>query len=79
MRVCRPVRRGDALTNRERQIVTLILDACLNKEIALSLRISESTVKNYLGNIFAKAGVNTRLELALWAVRSGFPRHPLQG
>ena len=56
------------LTLRERQIVTAVVNAYQNKEIAEKFAISEKTVKHHLTNIFNKVGVSNRLELALFAV-----------
>jgi len=61
--------KGDfGLTFRERQIVSAVVDAYQNKEIAEKFAISEKTVKHHLTNIFNKVGVSNRLELALFAV-----------
>lgn len=49
-----------ALTRREKDIVELLLRRLSNKEIASILRISESTVKFHLCNIFEKLGVHER-------------------
>jgi DNA-binding NarL/FixJ family response regulator len=59
-------------TPREQQIISAILTGCVNKEIAAKLSISEETVKRHLSNIFAKAGVSNRLELAIWSMNKGF-------
>jgi Response regulator containing a CheY-like receiver domain and an HTH DNA-binding domain len=56
-------------TPREREIVSAILAGRMNKEIAAQLLISEDTVKRHLSNIFAKAGVSNRLELAIWSTK----------
>ena len=56
------------LTARERQIVSAVVNAYQNKEIAAKFAISEKTVKHHLTNIFNKVGVSNRLELALFAV-----------
>jgi DNA-binding NarL/FixJ family response regulator len=56
------------LTVRERQIVSAVVEAYQNKEIAEKFAISEKTVKHHLTNIFNKVGVSNRLELALFAV-----------
>jgi DNA-binding NarL/FixJ family response regulator len=59
-------------TPREQEIISAILTGCVNKEIAAKLSISEETVKRHLSNIFAKAGVSNRLELAVWSMNKGF-------
>lgn len=56
------------LTKRELDIVGTIVEGYANKEIARKFSISEDTVKHHLTNIFDKAGVSSRLELALFAV-----------
>ena len=61
-------RRRFGLTRRELTIVGAIVSGLSNKEIASRLTISEDTVKHHLSNIFNKAGVSSRLELALFAV-----------
>ena len=59
-------------TPREQEIISAILTGCVNKEIAVRLSISEDTVKRHLSNIFDKAGVSSRLELAVWSRNKGF-------
>ena len=56
------------LTPREAQIVAAIVEGCSNKEIAEKFSVREDTVKHHLTSIFAKLGVSTRLELALFAL-----------
>jgi two-component system nitrate/nitrite response regulator NarL len=58
-----------SLTQRELQIVGLVVAAAGNKKIAEALAISEKTVKHHLTNIFEKLGVSSRLELALFAAQ----------
>ena len=58
------------LTQREREIVRLIVEGASNKEVASSLNISERTVKGHLSNVFQKLGVADRLKLVL-LVREG--------
>ena len=57
-----------ALSFRERQIVTLVAQAKLNKEIAHELHLTEGTVKEYLNRIFKKIGASNRTEVAVWAL-----------
>jgi two-component system nitrate/nitrite response regulator NarL len=62
-------RRGKPLvSDREKEIVQLVVQGFRNKEIGVKLFISEQTVKNHLHNIFDKLGVSDRLELALYAI-----------
>lgn len=62
--------RDFGLTDREIDIVSLVVEGCPNKEIARRLQIAEDTVKRHLTNTFNKVGTSTRLELALFAVES---------
>jgi len=55
------------LSSREKQVVKLIQQAKLNKEIAYELNLTEGTIKEYLNRIFRKLGVKNRTELAIWA------------
>jgi DNA-binding NarL/FixJ family response regulator len=61
------------LTERELLIVSGVVSAFGNKEIAARLGITEKTVKTHLTNIFDKLGVSTRTELAMFAVRNRLP------
>jgi len=58
------------LTKREMDILTTIVAGLSNKEIARKFALSEDTVKHHLTNIFDKVGVNSRLELALFAINN---------
>ena len=51
---------GDTLTRREKRIVQLVQRRMSNKEISSILKITESTVKFHLANVFAKLGVHDR-------------------
>ena len=61
----------DALTEREREVLTLVADGLPNKQIARRLEISEKTVKAHLTSTFRAIGVNDRMQAALWARRHG--------
>ena len=56
------------LSFREKQVVHLVAQAKLNKEIAYELHLSEGTIKEYLNRIFRKVNVSNRTELAVWAL-----------
>jgi DNA-binding NarL/FixJ family response regulator len=55
-----------SLTQREKDIVTLIVSGSTNKQVAEALDISERTVKGHLSNIFQKLDVPDRLKLVLY-------------
>ena len=55
----------DQLTNREREVVKLLLQGKSNKLIALSLGISDRTVEFHLKNVYSKFQVSSRIELIL--------------
>ncbi len=58
------------LTQREIEVLRLIAEGKLNKEIALSLYISEKTVKNHVSNIFKKLNVQDRTQAAIYALKN---------
>lgn len=61
------------LTKREMQIISAVVAALSNREIAEHFKLAEDTVKHHLGKIFDKLGVSNRLELALFAVNHSLP------
>lgn len=71
--------RGDKplLSDREKQVVQLVVQGFHNREIGQKLLISDQTVKNHLRNIFDKLGVSDRLELALYAIHHHLIEHEL--
>ncbi len=59
------------LTERESDVLRLLAEGMANKEIALCLRIGETTVKSHVKNIMQKLNVSSRTQAALYAVRLG--------
>jgi DNA-binding NarL/FixJ family response regulator len=56
------------LTDRELQVLELILEAQPNREIARQLGIEERTVRSHLGRLMRKTGVENRVELSMHAL-----------
>ena len=63
--------RREDLTDREMQVLQLIVKGRSNKEISSALFISEDTVKFHLKALFMKLGVQDRTEAAINAIRHG--------
>nr|WP_202471026.1 response regulator transcription factor [Streptomyces sp. SID8377] len=63
--------RGGTLTDREREVLSLIAEGRSNREIARALVLSEKTVKTHVSNILMKLDLSDRTQAALWAVRHG--------
>jgi len=59
----------ESLTRREREVVILIAGGLNNKSIAVSLNISDNTVRHHLTSIFEKLNTHDRLELVVYAFR----------
>jgi len=60
-----------ALTDREREVLTLVAEGLPNKHIARRLAITEKTVKAHLTSVFRTIGVTDRMQAGLWARRNG--------
>lgn len=59
----------NSLTTREIEVLKLIAEGMINKEIAKQLFISEKTVKNHVSNIFRKLNVSDRTQAAIYAFK----------
>jgi len=57
------------LSNQERRLLPMVAEGKTNKEIAVTLGLSDKTVKNYLANVFTKLGVKRRAQVAALYVR----------
>ncbi len=61
----------DDLTEEENYIIKLIVDGKSNQSIASELKYSQGTIKNKIGKIYDKLGIDDRLQLAVYAVEHG--------
>ena len=61
----------DILSNREREVLSLIGQGATNREIAQKLIISEHTVKSHIQSILNKLDVHNRQQAAVFAERAG--------
>jgi DNA-binding NarL/FixJ family response regulator len=74
----RPLRPVDTLTQREKTVISYLMQGWRNREIAQHLSITEQTVKNHLRSIYDKVGVSDRLELVLYAIHQKMALPPVQ-
>jgi DNA-binding NarL/FixJ family response regulator len=63
--------RYDGLTEREREILTLIAQGLSNQHIAEKLYISIKTVQTHRAHVLEKLGLHDRTELVRYAIRKG--------
>lgn len=67
----RPPMVGHDLTEREREVLALMIEGLNNREIADRLIISSSTVKNHVSSILSKLGTSSRTHAVALAVEHG--------
>ena len=65
-----PVAPGLNLTEREREVLALMIEGLNNTQIAGRLTVSPSTIKSHVSNILAKLGVASRTEAVTLALRN---------
>lgn len=61
---------ASSLTQREREILALIVIGRSNKQIGRELGISEKTVKSHCGRLFQRINVSDRTQAAVWATKN---------
>jgi len=60
----------ESLTDRESEVLALMVEGLNNAEIAQRLSVGRSTVKTHISNILAKLGVSNRIEAAALAMKN---------
>jgi DNA-binding NarL/FixJ family response regulator len=68
--------RSAALTERELQILQMIVDGKSNKEIAATLDLSANTVAVHRANMMDALGIHKTAELVVYAIRNGLVNLP---
>jgi two-component system, NarL family, response regulator LiaR len=71
VREVRTPEKAVGLTERETEVLRLLVQGRSNKEIAQALQIVEDTVKTHVKHILAKLGVQSRTQAVLYAIRLG--------
>jgi DNA-binding NarL/FixJ family response regulator len=67
---------GSGLTGREREVLQLLAEGKIMKEIAAILNVSPRTVEFHRNNLAVKTGLRTTAELARYAARLGLVSEP---
>ena len=67
---------GLDLTEREREVLSLMIEGLNNTQIAGRLTVSPSTIKSHVSNILSKLGVTSRTEAVSLALRNGIVPPP---
>jgi DNA-binding NarL/FixJ family response regulator len=68
--------RSAALTQRELEVLQMIVDGKSNKEIATELDLSVNTVAVHRANIMSSLGIHKTAELVVYAIRAGLVNVP---
>ena len=61
----------DALSEREKEVLTLAAEGLTNREIAARINLSENTIKYHFKNILEKLHLRNRAQAVVYAVQSG--------
>ena len=65
---------GKSLTNREKEIIELVVEGLTNKEIADKLFISIRTVDSHKNNIMQKLNLKSSIELVKYAIKNNLAK-----
>jgi DNA-binding NarL/FixJ family response regulator len=69
-----PARGLEGVTDREREVLTLIARGLSNNEIAAALHVSLATAKTHIGRLLAKLNARDRAQLVIVAYETGLVR-----
>jgi DNA-binding NarL/FixJ family response regulator len=67
----RPTRTLNGITDREREVLTLIARGLCNSEIEHQLHLSRGTIKTHIGRLLAKLGARDRAQLVIVGYETG--------
>jgi DNA-binding NarL/FixJ family response regulator len=67
-------RQLSGLTHREREVAALIARGLTNRQIAAELVITEGTAANHVKHILARLTLDSRVQVATWAIEHGLHR-----
>jgi DNA-binding NarL/FixJ family response regulator len=70
----KPASTLDGITDREREVLTLIARGLSNEEIARALHVTMATTKTHVGRLLAKLGARDRAQLVMVAYETGLVR-----
>ena len=71
MNIETPPKNITKLSNREIEVLRLLMKGFANRQIAAELRVCEKTIEKHLTNIYKKAEVSSRSEAILWGIEKG--------
>lgn len=68
----------EALSEREKQVLGLVVEGLINRDIATRLDLSENTIKYHLKNILQKLHLRNRAQAVAYAMQSGLLKGKVQ-
>ncbi len=66
--------RVEGLSNREAELLALVVAGHTNKEISERLYLSGNSIKSYIRSTYAKIGVTRRSQAVKWGIEHGFAK-----